>query len=275
MRRWLWMIVGIGVLGVACAGSSVHERVEASMRVTGTLTVTAQGAVAGYVLDRPERLPPVVTDVIAKNVTAWRFQPVLRAGQPVAATAKMSLRLLAHPLGEDHYRVSIASAYFGAESPIKRLTMVRPSYPPPAIRARVEGTVYLVLRLDRAGHVQDACAQQVNLRVLASDPVLARWRQVLADASLDAARQWTFSPAALSDPEQNRIVHVPVDYHLRRLGEPKGDHYGQWQGYVPGPIDLAPWFEQDQPLAGGADALPDDGVYGRSELSLLTPLGQS
>lgn len=278
MKRLLLSLAGLLLCSAALAAgpAAVRKRVEASMLVTGTIEVAPDGTVQGYTLDRAKDLPPVATDIIGKNIPHWTFQPVLLAGKPVAAKAKMSLRLVAKPIGNGDYTVSVSGAYFGERNTsLKRDMSERPRYPQAALHARVAGTVYLLLRLDRAGKVQDALAEQVNLTAIDSDNGLDHWRQVFATSSLDAARHWTFAPAQASDQATFRIVRVPVVYHLEAWGQTPPDTYGQWQGYVPGPIEPAPWFDADKMLSGGADALPGDGVYDKPSLSLLTPLDRS
>lgn len=275
MKRLLLGWVGVLLAGAALAAGpgGVRKRVEASMLVTGTIEVAPDGTVRRYTLDRQDRLPPVVTDVIGKNVRRWAFEPVLRDGKPVAAKAKMSLRLVARPLGDGDFEVGIRGAYFGERSSDVKGHLEPPRYPPAAVRARVAGTVYLLLRIDRAGRVDDAVARQVNLAVVASDTVLQRWRRLFAGACVEAARGWTFNPAAPDDERAYRIVRVPVAYHLHRWGADDRDTYGQWEGYVPGPLEPAPWFDARRMLTVGVDALPaDGGIYGKPSLVLRTPL---
>lgn len=274
MKRWLlgWSVL---LLAGACLASepSARERVEASVLVDGTIGITPAGAVLAYTLDRPERLPPEVVATIAKNAPRWTFHPVLVDGKPVTAKAKMHLRLVASPRPDGSYELSIRSAYFGDKSTsITRATMPPPRYPQQAIRAHLGGSVYLALRIDRDGKVIDAMATQVNLDALASERVLQQWRQVFADASVRAARQWTFSPAAAGEPLY-RTVTTPVHYRIKEFGHGKTDSYGTWESYVPGPVEPAPWFDAGRMLSGGTDALPGDGIYGPPSLSLLAPLG--
>lgn len=278
MKRWLFAIVGLLLAGAALAAGvrAARERVEGSMVVTGTIGVTPQGTVLGYTLDHPEKLPPVVVNVIGRDVPRWTFEPVVRDGKAVAAKTRMSLRLVAHPIGDGNYQVGIRSAYFGDQSAgIKALSRERPRYPRAAIEARAGGTAYVVMLVDRTGHVANAFTQQVNMRVLAGDDELDRLRGVLADASVKALRQWTFTPAAASDKNPYREVRVPVSYDISEGNQPRAhEEYGQWQGYVPGPLEPAPWFDKNDMFTGGADALPGDGIYDQSQLSLRTRLDQ-
>jgi hypothetical protein len=277
MKRWLWGL-GLGCLlfagAASAAGPSARERMEASMLVEGTVGVTPAGTVLAYSLDHAEKLPPVVVQTIAKAVPQWTFKPVLVDGKPVTAKAKMHLRVVASPADEGSYSVAIRSAYFGDQSSTIKLVGkgMPPKYPVDAIRARMEATVYLLLRLDREGHVADALAQQVNLNAAGSERVLSKWRELFAETSLRSAKTWAYSAASPSDPDF-RVLRTPIVFQLQEVNGPERHAYGQWEGYVPGPIAVAPWFDADAMLSGGADALPGDGIYDDPSLSLLTPLG--
>jgi hypothetical protein len=280
MKRLLLGMLGLLLASSLLAGDlrSVRARVEGSMVVTGTIDVSAEGTVLGYTLDHPEKLPPVVVGVIAKSLPGWTFKPLLQDGKPVAAKTSMSLRLVAKPIGGGKYQVAVHSAYFGDQSGGIGLVGANqpPRYPAEAAQELASGITYVILRIDRAGHVADAFVEEVNMRVVASDEELDRTRKLLAEASLQALRQWNFTPSESSDREPFRVVLVPVSYELSDRGHPiSPEVYGQWQSYVPGPTQLAPWVDQDKALTGGIDAFPADGIYGPSKLSLLTPLDHS
>jgi hypothetical protein len=89
---------------------------EASMLVEGTPGITPGGTALAYSLDQAEELPPAVVQMIAKAVPRWTFKPVLVDGKPVAAKAKVHLRVVASPVGDGSYRVAIRSACFGDQS---------------------------------------------------------------------------------------------------------------------------------------------------------------
>jgi hypothetical protein len=243
------------------------------MVVTGTIGITPQGGVMGYTLDQPEKLPPVVAEVIGENIPRWSFEPVLREGKPIAAKTRMTLRLVARPMGSGKFQIAVRGAYFGDQGLVaKTVKAAQPRFPREAIRNRLDAWVYLALRIDRAGNVADVVAQQVNLRVIANDNELDHWRKLFATATVDAVRQWTFTPADASDHGPYRVVRVPVVYRISEGSSPRKPAYGQWESYVPGPLEPAPWLDADKQITDAADALPGEGVYGPSELTLLTPL---
>jgi hypothetical protein len=256
--------IGTGCLlfaaAVSAAGPLARKRMEASMLVEGTLGITPGGTVLAYSLDQAEELPPAVVQMIAKAVPRWTFKPVLVDGKPVAAKAKVHLRVVA---SDGSYRVAIRSACFGDQSSeIKRTGRGRPPmYPVDALRARMEATVYPLLRLDRPGHVADAIAQQVNLNVTGSERVLSRWREVFAGPSLRAAKTRAYSAAGPADPDF-RVRRTPIVFQLKEVDGPERHAYGQWEGYVPGPVTGAPWSDADAMLSGAADALSQDGIHG-------------
>lgn len=280
MKNWL---VGLSCLVLSCAAfasgpGGVRKRVQASMLLTGTIVVAPDGSVRSYVIDRADKVEPAAIGLVNSNVPRWKFEPVLRAGQPVAAKAKMSMRVVARPIGDGSYSLSISGSHFGesvAGEEISYKHRVQPTYPVQAVRQRVAGIVYLLLRVGREGQVEDAAAEQVNLAVIASDPELQHWRNVLARSALVAARKWTFNIPTSGEHrnESHWLARVPVNYQL--IVGTRADDYGKWQSYVPGPKELVPWVDDKRLLSGSADALPGEGLYQlhRDGLHLRTPLG--
>ena len=155
--------------------------------------------------------------------------------------------------------------------------MVTPIYPAVAIHARVSGLVYLALKVNAQGKVCLLYTSPVSLGVADASRSMDRWRDMLARASIQAARLWTFK---LSAEEQQKashglLVRVPVNYALHTWGEPRGSQnaYGQWKVYIPGPRQLVPWFDHRRMLTDSVDALPGGGVYPiDDDLQLKTPL---
>lgn len=121
-----------------------------------------------------------------------------------------------------------------------------------------QGTVYLVLLVDRKGSVRDSIAEQVNLRVWSSMRELERLRKMLGLAAVEATRRWRFQPPTRgehADAEQ-WTVRVPVEFRL--MGD-QGPEYGKWQVYVPGPRTRAPWIIEGM---DDIDLVPDTLVAG-------------
>lgn len=287
MKRWLAGLLCVALSGTALATGpdAVRKRVQASMLVTGTIEVAPDGSVAQYALDHPEALPQAVQSLLAKAIPSWRFAPVQSDGKPVLARASMGIRVVASPLGNDSYRVGVGGVWFGngdgsgqaSAATITYKSRVRPRYPEDAAYAKVSGTVYVLLKVGRDGKVADAAAEQVDLRIIASDSQMAVWRGVLADAALRALRHDTFNPPTVGH-EAGRpywVARVPVTFDLQGPAAPLVSRrvaYGQWQPYVPGPVQEPVWSEAYH-LAGSADALPTDGVsLADTGLRLLTPL---
>lgn len=274
--------------GVAAA----RKQVEASMLVTGRVTITLDGAVGGWTIDEREKLPEEVANLVDAAVPGWRFEPILLEGRPAHGSARMSLLLVANRIDDDRFQVSIRDGYFGKEAvtvaaqragdgaepgssdQLSALRMQPPRYPVSALQAGVQGTVYIVVRVDREGRVQDVAVEQVNLRTLASERVMTRMREVLAKPALVAAREWTFRPPSTGEwvDETTWTARVPVDYSLsgsQRAG------YGQWDAYVPGPRSPVPWQMES---LDGFEIAPDALIAGQvhqvgTGLKLLTPIG--
>jgi len=245
---------------LAAAQASKPVQINASMLVTGKITISKKGLVAGYQLDHPDKLPKVVVSLLSRYIPRFRFKPVMCHGKAVAGMASMTLRLLAKQTGKNHYSVSVTGYQFGSENPAFSLQYRHrspPNYPANEdSRVLVGGTVYLLLQVNREGRVMHVYAQQVNLTETPGDPhfispsLMQRWRRDFAHAAVHAAGKWTFKipkkgPAA-SLPYW--YARIPVEFSIRHHG------YGQWVSYVPGPRKPVPWLNNKQIARGSVDA---------------------
>jgi hypothetical protein len=278
MKKLHWL--GAGLLLWACtaiAGSprAVLERREASMLLTGSISIAADGTVSGHTLDHLDKLKPGIVELVDGAVAHWRFRPILEQGKAVASISRMSLRLVASRQDPDHYLVRISGAHFwhGSQDElehenIQKKNLKPPRYPETALRYGVSGTVYLVARLDTDGKVLDVAAEQVNLRVVSDDHGMQIWRASLAKSALEAAKAWEFSAAEPGDGP--RSVRIPVVFLMNGVSEPE---YGKWESYIPGPRQVVPWLGEVDSATDGPDALVAGGVYELGkDLQLLTPL---
>ena len=278
----------IGACLMACAFSTlagggvaaIRKQVEASMLLTGTIEIAADGSVSGHVLDHPDKLEAGVIGLVDRTLPTWRFEPVVEDGKAHRATAKMSLLLVANRLDADRFTMRIRSANFvdTNEAPESKLSSKRlepPRYPVDAFRDGVSGTTYAIVRVDRSGKVADVAVEQVNLRVTGSQTQMAIWRDAFAKATRMAARKWQFTPPATGKHVDDEFwsARVPVEYCVVEVGVPQ---YGKWQPYVPGPKQVVPWLNSaGADVASSPEALAAGGVYQLGAgPHLLTPLGE-
>lgn len=272
MKRSACFLVGMAVSALVWArgGAEGKPGIEASMVVTGTITVNANGSVRGFTIQDLDKLPPAARHIIQATVPRWQFIPIIENGKAVAARAGMSLRIVADMIDEHRATVRVAGAAFGCdagrarnlvpnECPAGSSVTYRdrwpPQYPIDALQAGVGGEVFLVLQVDRKGHVSQAAASQVNLFSLTDRA--GHFRKVLAETSLRAARRWQFSiPTVGPDAAKDHwVVQVPVNYWLGPPGSAPAQHYGRWNAYVPGPVQDVPWAGADGAANGNADAI--------------------
>lgn len=285
MKRLLVGMTALAMTGLALAAGpgAVRKRVEASMLLTGSITVAPDGSVQGYEIDKSDKVPAEIANLVQQAAANWRFEPVIHDGHPVSARAHMSLRIVARreDPNSTSFTARIAGANFGDYGTdgegITYADRHAPSYPASAVAARVEGTVYMLLRVDHDGKVVDAIPEQVNMGVVGSDPDLRIWRKALANPCVDTVKTWTFHPPTkgphASDPYY--VVRVPIVFRLNRNGGPS-DRYGQWQAYVPGPKEHAPWAAEMHKDDANTDALPDGELFlVNGGLKLTTPLDKS
>lgn len=260
---------------------AVRKQVEASMLVTGKIQIDSDGSVSGFSLDQKEKLPVGVVDLVSKAVPAWRFEPTLVDGKAANVSTGMNIRVVAKQAGEDSYTVEIRSAGFGSPSdqPAKRprsQSLAPPRYPEDAAGSGVAGTVYLLVRAGRDGKVTDAIAEQVNLKVIASEVSMDRWRRLFEEVSVRQAKRWTFSPPTEGEEAnaEHWVMRVPVVFSL---DDPRSTRaYGRWEAYVPGPRKANPWEQDEEGVGFNPDTLaPGEAYLAGSGLKLLTALSGS
>jgi hypothetical protein len=277
MRKWMAMgLLLFSAWAHAQGVGAVRKQQEASLMVEGDITVDEKGTIAEYSLKDPDKLPPGVETFIRNNLAGWAFEPPTVEGKPVRLRNNMSLLLVAKKVDDDGFLMRVQATSFYPQSTeegyeIAKKKMEPPRYPRPAAMGGAQGTVYLIVKVGRDGRVQDVVAEQVNLRVVATESMMGKLRDMFADASISAARKWEFTPPVRGDEVSAEYwsIRIPVDFNM---GAP-GPRYGRWIGYIPGPRQKAPWVDPD--LADDspeAMAAGQPRQLGKEELRLLTPL---
>jgi hypothetical protein len=158
------------------------------------------------------------------------------------------VQLLARPIAgvDDQLRVTIQDTVFwDPKAPVQvdaKGKLTPPVYPPFAHRSGMSGIVYVVLRLNRDGSIAETHVERVDMTVLTDEKTLRKFRKVLAEAAVDASKQWTFTiaPERLARPEAIG-VRVPIAFVLADRSEAPKEKYGRWQAYVPGAYAPIPW----------------------------------
>ena len=271
-----WLLAGVAQAG---SEAEVRRQIEASMLVAGTLSVDATGTVTAHTLDKRGKLPAPVVELLDRTLPAFRFKPVMHDGQPTAAVARMSLKVVAHQEDPQHISLRLSSAHFtDSGQPAVEKASIRQRipmrYPAKAMTRGISGTVYVALRIDRTGHVVDAQALQVNLKYVDNEAGMAEARELLAKPTLAAVRGFTFDIPTAGKHAGDEfftgtlpVVYVFDDQHLPGVGE--------WDTYVAGPKQDIAWLhDEDDRDSDNSDAVPD-GEFAMTgdNLQLLTPLG--
>lgn len=242
------LLAGCSLPAMAQSEREMRAQAQASMVVTGMVDIEPDGSVSAYELDHMDELPPYVVDMVDKAVPGWRFEPVVVDGAVTPARARMAVRLVAAPGGDDGIEVTIRSASFGAydegdTSSVGAVSRPPPRYPSTALRLYAGSDVYLVLKIGREGEVLDVAVEQVNLRSAANGTTSERLRKLFSEAAIKAAREWVFRPPTTGDEADAPYWSITTSASFVMQGEP--DHnYGRWIGYIPGPRQTAPWLRE-------------------------------
>lgn len=235
-----------------------------SMVLSGKIFIDKSGEVQKVKMDRSGRISESIKAFIESGVKSWRFEPDSVTGATGSSPLSMRVRLVGKPLNDGHYHISFNSAHFESqndkpEDSVSAGNLRPPRYPPEALEKGIQGTVVLLIQVGRDGNVIDTVAQQVNLRVNGTEQELSKARNVLANASVTAARRWKFTPPS-SGPDVGRghwIISVPVDFSMDDRKTP----YAAWETYIPGPLSTAPWYDEKNTDIGALDLIPAGTVY--------------
>lgn len=263
---------------------AVRATTELSMTLTGKIEVTAEGAVSALVLDQKANISPGVAAFVERTIRPWRFEPTRVDGKAVAVQAPFRVRLRGKSTGKGDYEVSMTSVDFSEYDPkatdsVTAERLAPPRYPDEAMRIGGQGDVILIIKVARDGTVADVIAEQVNMTVAGPERTMAKLRDVLAKASINTARKWTFIPPSSGKDVTREFwsVRVPVNYAFSDDRNAAAERYGRWRAFIPGPKQRAPWVTGDA-AENGSDLLPEGGIYmvdgAKRGLRLLTPLEQ-
>ncbi len=264
MKLFLAGFFGLVISGALplCAQAAPPANTQLSILVTGKISVSSEGTVTDYSLEDTEALPPSVVKLLETSIPKWRFITAERNGEPAVVDARMSVRVTAKPDGDNSYSAQLGTPWVAndhASEVIRKKPQKPPRYPIGALRQGVSGTVFFVVQVDKSGHVRKVGVQQVNLGHEGSPKDMKRWRQLLAEGTIDAVREWTYEvptsgPLASLDHWNVRSF---ISYDI---GPIHGAKHG-WTAYVPGPPQDIPWLKDNTAHANNVDALPDNGAY--------------
>jgi hypothetical protein len=246
----------------------VLKIVEQCMRVSGEVSVDAQGNVISYELGHRDKLPDGVERYLDAVIPGWKFEPPVADGKSLAIINRMDLLLVAKSRGDGTFRLELRSSTFHpleqAGYEVETAEFSPPHFPNLAARFGVTGTVYLVLRIGVDGRVEDAAAEQVNLRNIAGDRELEQWREFFARTTIKHARRhWAFRPPRKGELADDGAwdIRISVNY---QLGEIVEDSVGKWDVYIPGPRHRVPWVSVE-------DKVPLESLAN----GVLYPIGQA
>lgn len=259
------------------AGAAPPAPLQAAMTVYGELVVATDGSVASWEIRDADAVPQAARSVLDASIPQWRFRPTVVDGVPAQLRSAMSIRLELAQASKDEYQVRVSGANFYAPAdPDAKATgfQPRPKYPGAVIGAGVSGTVFLVAALEADGRPRDVAVEQVDLYTRSSPNRLEHWRRLLAQASLDAARQWTFPVPEGAD---GHIVRTSIEFLVTPGASGTPPSLYQWRQYTRGPRAEIPWLEDKSGFAGLLPLPPDmvEKLDGPPPLELLTPLDQA
>lgn len=290
-----------GRLAVQAAGESVM-----TMRVDGDLLIDTEGRVKEYGLRTA--LDPKLRQMLDQAIPTWRLEPVTQGGKPVNAKTPMRIVLAARevpagyevridnvvfsPITKEDYEAAKASELaarergesisIAGEQPrqpvfIASKNLQPPGYPMGLMKAGVEGTVLLSLRLNPDGTVAEVMATQSSLlNVKGGSAVLDKARALLEKESMRAAMRWRYT-VDVAHPElleaEDLTVRVPIEFRMGRDGDKVGKLDGAWRYEFRGPNLPVPWLlgKDGEQVVGVSDLAGSEQMSGSTPFRLSDP----
>jgi len=165
------------------------------------VTVAPDGSVSSVDLFRGD--PQLAESAIAA-AKQWKYQPFMNCGKAVEGQVVEHLTYsLSDPAGtvelakhSDVVRISsgVAAGLL--------LSKVNPQYPPEAKTARLQGVVVLLIKIDKEGRPHD-------IQSVSGVPLLA-------DAAIEAVKQWQYKPYLLNGQPTEVETTVQLNFTLNR-----------------------------------------------------------
>jgi TonB family protein len=155
-----------------------------------------------------EEVGSALYDQMDPVVRSWHFTPGKLDGRPAPTNTLLTVVVALDDGGADEYRARVVFAKTGGTPK----HVIEPRYPLEAIRMRRDGLVLLKIDHDAAGRIVSIS----RVMQKGAGPV----DQKLVNASLDAARQWTFDPETVDGHPVAGSVVMPFCFTLEGRKDP-------------------------------------------------------
>lgn len=256
-----------GMLGVVLllVAGLCHAQSDLRMPVKGEIGVDPQGKV--FDLDIQSILTPEVKRVVEQSVRKWTFEPVMKNGVAVHAKSRIYMTLVATPV-EGGYQLRIERVHFAGDRPSETKSV--PRYPPDAARAGIGADVLVAMRVGSDGKVREASVVQTSLPAMrGNEKELAKWRRLFEQATLAAARQWTFRASEDAANADDVTLIMPVAYcppGVRTCGD------DGWRFQSAGPRQPIPWLAPSEQQFDATGLRQGEAMALNNTLTLKTPV---
>lgn len=247
----IWMMLLIACSGAALQAQPV-EGEPIRLEAGGTMQVDVEGAVTEFTPDAT--MNTQVAAQVARHMASWRFVSAGPGARPVEGRtgARLALEAIPHDGG---YRLKLTQAWFGAPTLAPGAPV--PDYPRVLLEARAGARLLLQLGLDERGRVASASVKDAAVLTHIKDEAIRdAWRERFEQASLTAAKRWSFVTGSTqgSVAIYPREVLVLVTFWPRDL---KGDTDYRHIGW---PMATSPWAIQNKTTLPPGSVLVDPRV---------------
>ncbi|MGB9459245.1 MAG: M56 family metallopeptidase [Bryobacteraceae bacterium] len=178
----------------------VYPPLAKQAKIQGTVELSAVIGKDGRVQDlRVIRGHPLLVQAALDAVKNWVYQPTLVNGEPVEV--KTSIQINFALASSENIETANRLEVSGNAQAAKLITQVAPEYPAAAKQAGIQGTVVLEAIVGKDGTVQD-------IKALSGPPLLAQ-------AALDAVKNWVYQPTLLNGEPVEVKTTIQVNFTLQ------------------------------------------------------------
>lgn len=254
---------------IVAGSAGAAENVYFTAKVDGGLTIGPQGDVLEVRLDDVDWMGEAVVQGYRQKILAWRFEPVLENGKPVATTGEMELDLVAvRDEASGTAQFAIERVTFPDNPGRKALAekqepLRRPVYPDIAARNGIGARVVLVARVNADGETEDVAVEHLVLTGPNPGNHAKRMASGFERSTVAAARYWRLRGIKPGD-----LVRVPVKFAMAGVAPPPPG----WERVTLVPLKSPRWLVQARSANEAIVELADSGEASTSKLRLLTRL---
>jgi len=192
MKRFAGMLFALFAC-LACIAPQAMAAEPLSMGTGGSLVIDTDGSVRDLTVS--PGLTPAIAALVEHSVRSWKFEPILRDGNPILARTGYSMKLVATPM-EGGFSVRVEKVTFGSPRKLVKQSMAMGA---DLVHLGQNVWVLVAMRVAKDGKVTDAAVLDVQSMDGNGVTRKGQYESIVSRG----VKRWQFEPARteLGDPD--------------------------------------------------------------------------